>query len=55
MMRGENCIDASVSVMSRIAKTIDTTVMVEVAMSLRIAWAICGSEWKGKRTFGTQC
>ena len=29
-MRGENCMDASVSVISRIAKTIDTTVMIDV-------------------------
>jgi len=41
MMRGENCIDASVSVISRIAKTIDTTVMIEVATpqnDLRHLW-----------------
>ena len=42
-MRGENCIEASVSVISRIAKTIDTTVMIEPAMPERIAKATCGS------------
>ena len=35
-MRGENCIEASVKVISRMAKTIDTTVMMEVAMTLRM-------------------
>ena len=39
-MRGENCIDASVKVIRRIAKTIETTVIVEVAMPLRIACAV---------------
>src|SRR5665213_3408550 len=38
-MRGENWVDARVSVISRIAKTIDTTVMIEVAMLLRITCA----------------
>ena len=38
-MRGENCVEASVSVIRSIAKTIDTTVIVEVAMLVRIAWA----------------
>jgi hypothetical protein len=33
MMRGENCIDARVSVISRMANTMDTTVMMEAAMS----------------------
>ena len=37
MMRGENCIDASVSVISRMAKTIETTVMMDVAMSPRMS------------------
>jgi hypothetical protein len=36
MMRGENCTDASVSVISRIAKTIDTTVIMEAATPARI-------------------
>jgi len=36
IIRGENCIEARVSVMSRIAKTIETTVIVDVAISLRI-------------------
>ena len=44
MMRGENCIDASVSVINRIAKTIYNTVMIEVAMPPRMTCATCGSE-----------
>ena len=52
-MRGENCVDASVSVISMIANTIDTTVMIEVAMLLRIICATPGSSREGKRTFGT--
>ena len=43
MMRRENCIDARVSVMSRMANTIDTTVMMEAAMPARMTWATCGS------------
>src|ERR1035438_8051497 len=35
-IRGENCIDASVKVISRIAKTIDTTVMIDAAMVARM-------------------
>src|ERR1700675_657345 len=54
MMRGENCIDASVSVMSRMANTIDTTVMMEAAMPARMTWATCGSACEGNRTVGTQ-
>src|SRR5208283_2606971 len=54
MMRGENCIDARVSVISRMAKTIDTTVMMEAAMPPRITCATCGSECEGKITAGTQ-
>ena len=38
-MRGENWVEASVSVISRIAKTIDTTVMIELAMPARIVSA----------------
>ncbi len=53
-IRGENCVEASVSVISSIAKTIDTTVMIEVAMLPRIAWATPGSSCEGKRTFGIQ-
>src|SRR6516164_7208103 len=53
-MRGENCVDASVRVISMIANTIDTTVMIEVAMLLRIICATPGSSREGKRTFGTQ-
>jgi hypothetical protein len=48
-MRGENCVDASVSVISRIAKTIDTTVMIEVATLLRITCATPASSCEGKR------
>jgi hypothetical protein len=51
-MRGENCVDASVSVISRIANTIDTTVMIEVAMLLRITCATPGSSCDGKRMSG---
>ena len=36
MMRGENCIEASVSVISRIANTMETTVMMEAAMPARM-------------------
>ena len=32
MMRGENCMEASVSVISRMAKTMETTVMMEAAI-----------------------
>ena len=39
MIRGENCIEASVSVISRIAKTIDTTVMREAAIPARMTCA----------------
>jgi len=35
----ENCVDARVRVIKRIAKTIATTVMIDVAMSVRMAWA----------------
>src|ERR1017187_6157660 len=54
MMRGENCIDARVSVISRMANTMDTTVMMEAAMPARMTWATCGSECEGNRTVGTQ-
>src|ERR1700683_3144315 len=43
MMRGENCMEASVRVISRIAKTMETTVMMEAAMPPRMIWATCGS------------
>ena len=36
MMRGENCIEASVSVMSRMANTMETTVIMEAAMPARM-------------------
>jgi len=35
-MRGEICVEARVSVIRRIAKTIDTTVLIELAMPARI-------------------
>src|ERR1035441_623336 len=54
MMRGENCIDARVSVINRMANTIDTTVMMEPAMPARMTWATCGSECEGNRVEGTQ-
>ncbi len=53
-MRGENCIEASVSVISRMANTIDTTVMIEAAMPARMTCATCGSDRDGNRTCGTQ-
>jgi hypothetical protein len=53
-MRGENCVDARVRVISRIANTIDTTVMIEVAMLLRITCATPGSSCEGKRVLGIQ-
>jgi hypothetical protein len=53
-MRGENCVDASVSVINKIANTIDTTVIIEVAMLPRITCATAGSSWEGKRVFGIQ-
>src|SRR5208282_561126 len=53
-MRGENCVDANVNVISRIANTIDTTVMIEVAMLLRMIWATPGSSCEGKRVCGIQ-
>ena len=52
-MRGENCMEASVSVISRIAKTMETTVMMEAAMPPRMNCATCGSEWEGKSALGT--
>jgi len=42
MMRGENCMEASVSVHQHIAKTIETTVMIEAAMPPRMTCATCG-------------
>src|ERR1035441_4532268 len=54
MMRGENCIDARVSVISRMANTMDTTVIMEAAMPARMTWATCGSACDGNRTVGTQ-
>ena len=52
-MRGENCVDASVNVIRRIAKTMETTVMVAVAMVVRMACATWGSAWDGNRVEGT--
>src|SRR6516162_9694828 len=53
-MRGENCVDARVRVIRRIANTIDTTVIIEVATLLRIICATPGSSCEGKRVFGIQ-
>jgi len=36
MILGENCIEARVSVISRMANTIETTVIIEVAMLERM-------------------
>src|ERR1017187_6105507 len=54
MIRGENCIDARVSVISRMANTIDTTVMMEAAMPAKMTWATCGSACEGNSVEGTQ-
>src|ERR1022692_2396242 len=54
MMRGENCIDARVSVISRMANTMDTTVMMEAAIPARMTWATWASACVGNRTVGTQ-
>src|ERR1700691_2945060 len=53
IIRGENCMEASVSDMSRMAKTIDTTVMIDAAIPARMIWATWGSECEGKIAFGT--
>ncbi len=53
-MRGENCIEARVNVIRRIAKTIETTVMIEPAIVLSITCAICGSAREGNSASGTQ-
>ena len=52
MIRGENCIDASVSVINRMAKTIETTVIMEAPMPPRITCATWGSACDGKITLG---
>ena len=52
MMRGENCMEASVSVISRMAKTMDTTVMMEAAMPPRMTCATCGSACEGNSSAG---
>src|SRR5208337_5345974 len=52
-MRGENWVEARVRVISRIAKTIETTVMVEVAIVVRMACATWGSDCEGKSACGT--
>src|SRR5579863_3561146 len=54
MIRGENCMDASVRVISRMAKTMDTTVMMDAAMPARITCATCGSACEGNSALGTQ-
>ena len=53
MIRGENCIDASVSVISRIANTMETTVIIDAATPARITCATCGSACDGKIARGT--
>src|SRR6516164_1552687 len=53
-MRDENCVDARVRVIRRIANTIDTTVIIEVATLLRIICATPGSSCEGKRVCGIQ-
>ena len=46
--------EASVSVINRMAKTMETTVMMEAAMPPRMTWATCGSACEGKSALGTQ-
>ncbi len=55
MMRGENCVDASVNVINRMANTIDTTVIMAVAILLSTSWATAGSCVVGKSMVGIQC
>src|ERR1039457_6777440 len=54
MIRGENCMEASVRVMSMMAKTMETTVMMEAAMPARMICATCGSAREGNSTPGVQ-
>src|ERR1035437_1423964 len=54
MIRGENCIEAKVSVISRIAKTIETTVIMADAMVLKMSRAMSGSDLDGNRIVGIQ-
>src|SRR5271157_4156929 len=54
MMRGENCIDASVSVISRMANTMDTTVIMEAALPATMFWAMFGPEGEGNSAVGTE-
>ncbi|MCW3101122.1 MAG: hypothetical protein JWL77_6740 [Chthonomonadaceae bacterium] len=42
-IRGEYCIEASVSVINKMAKTMETTVIIDVAMQLRTTCPTCGS------------
>ena len=53
-MRGENWVDASVSVINRMANTIDTTVIMAVAILLKISCATAGSCVVGKSMVGIQ-
>jgi len=52
MMRGENCMDARVSVIRRMANTMDTTVMMEAAIPARMTWRLAVA-CEGNRTVGT--
>src|SRR5580700_9623061 len=54
MMREENCMEASVRVISMMAKTIETTVIMEAAMPARITCATCGSARETNSTPGVQ-
>src|ERR1700691_2747993 len=54
MIRGENCMEASVKVISMMANTIDTTVIMEPAMPPRIICATCGSACEGNSAPGVQ-
>ena len=54
MMRGENCMEARVRVINRMAKTMETTVMMEAAMPPRMICATCGSACEGNSRPGAQ-
>ena len=54
MIRGENCMEANVSVSNRTETANATTVMIAVAMVLKIACATPGSDFDGNNTEGIQ-
>ena len=46
--------EANVRVINKMAKTMETTVMIEAAMPPKMICATCGSACEGKRVRGTQ-